>query len=107
MRRLRSRGDMPPAEENYRTMIAQGGWVGNLQIGAAYVVQLTYNNQNESGQSKEIGLVFDCLPEAGTMFDCLETLGISGPVKESEEHSHNGIIEGVVRGGARGRCHKK
>ena len=41
------------------------------------------------------------------MFDCLETLGISGPVKESEEHSHNGIIEGAVRGGARGPCHKK
>ena len=41
------------------------------------------------------------------MFDCLETLGISGPVKESEEHSHNGIIEGAVRGGARGRCHKR
>ena len=37
------------------------------------------------------------------MFDCLETLGISGPVKESEEHSHNGIIGVVRRGGARGR----
>ena len=41
------------------------------------------------------------------MFDCLETPGISGPVKESEEHSHNGIIEGVVRGGSKGSVSQK
>ena len=70
------------------------------------MVKLTYYNQNESGQSKEIDLAFDCLPEAGTIFDCLETCEIPGSGRGCEERSHNGIIGVVRRGGARGRCHR-
>ena len=41
------------------------------------------------------------------MFDCLENPGISGPLKESEEHSHNGIIEGVSEGRSKGSVSQK